>query len=210
VLVAAAAVGFYLNQAWPFVNSHLIAHDDARSQVQYAEAHYRPGDVFLVDNGAAYAFAYYYRQPAPSYPPLQGNAAGFMPRYPSASRIYIITGHAAGAIAPGMQQAIDMLKAEPRSEHGRIWVIREHDVHDFVTTWHIVFTEVDRQGAKTTIFPLSKLGYSPAYMQLALITPPYPPSRLGPIPMVTLAKRPAPPAHTTAVTGHRAGPPRLA
>ena len=113
VVVGAAAIAGYAREVWPDVNSQLIAHDDSRSQIAYAEAHARPGDVYLVDFGASYGFAYYYRSPASAYPALPGNAAGFIPQYPGNPNVIIMTTRNDGDFAVAMRHAIADVHAEP-------------------------------------------------------------------------------------------------
>jgi len=63
---AAAAINYYTRAVLPDVNDHVLAHDDPRSQVHYAQDHWHDGDVIIVDYGASYGFAYYYKEPATS------------------------------------------------------------------------------------------------------------------------------------------------
>jgi hypothetical protein len=171
-VLGAAAIGGYVQQVWPDVNSHLMAHDDPRSQIAYAEAHARPGDVYLVDYGASYGFAYYYRTPAPAYPAVSGDAAGFIPQYPGDSSVIIMTTRNAGDFALALRRAIAVVDAEPAGEHGRVWIIREHEVEDESLAWRNTFTRIGSSGGKVTIYNVSKLGYSPGYMPVALVVPP--------------------------------------
>lgn len=169
----AVAISFYLQQVRPYVNAgQLLAHDDTRSQVAYAQAHYRPGDVFVVDNGASYAFAYYYQVPAAGYPVLPGNAAGFVPQYPRDAHVIIMTSRDAAACGPAMRAAIAAVYAEPASEQGRVWVIREHGSRAELIAWRAIFTSLNSRGGHVAIIDLSELGYAPAYQPVALYTPP--------------------------------------
>jgi hypothetical protein len=171
-VLGAAAIGGYLQQVRPDVNSHLIAHDDPRSQIAYAEAHARPGDVYLVDFGASYGFAYYYRTTAPAYPDLPGNAAGFIPQYPGDSSVMIMTTRNPGDFTRALRRAIAVVDAEPASEHGRVWIIREHEFEDESLEWRNAFTRIDASGGKATLYALNKLGYSPGFTSVALVVPP--------------------------------------
>ena len=170
--LGAAAVAGYVPLVWPDVNSHLIAHDDPRSQIAFAEAHARPGDVYLVDFGASYGFAYYFHTPAPAYPAMPGNAAGFIPQYPGDPSVIIMTTRNAGDFAVALRRAIAVVDAEPASEHGRIWVIREHEFQDESMAWRSLFIGIDHSGGKATIYNVSKLGYSPGFAPVALVVPP--------------------------------------
>jgi hypothetical protein len=172
VVLCAAAIGGYLQQVRPDVNVHLLEDDDPRSQIQYAEAHARPGDVYLVDFGASYGFSYYFRTPAPAYLALPGNAAGFVPQYPGDPNVLVMTDRQAGDFAVAMRQAIAVVDAEPASEHGRIWVIRNHEFADEALAWRTIFTGIDDSGGDVTIYDLQKLGYEPAFMPVALVVPP--------------------------------------
>jgi hypothetical protein len=171
-VLGAVAIGGYVQQVWPDINSHLIAHDDPRSQIAYAEAHARPGDVYLVDFGASYSFAYYYHTPAPAYPALPGNAAGFIPQYPGDSSVIIMTTRNNGDFAVALRRAIAVVDAEPAGEHGRVWVIREHEFSNEALAWRSAFHQIDTDGGKVTLYELNKLGYSPGFTSVALVTPP--------------------------------------
>jgi hypothetical protein len=172
VAAGAAVISCYLQQVRPDVNSQLLAHDDPRSQIAYAEAHARPGDVYLVDFGASYGFAYYYRTPAPAYPALSGNAAGFIPQYPGDSSVMIMTTRNAGDFTRALSRAIAVVDAEPAGEHGRVWVIREHEFWDESLAWRSAFIRIDASGGKVTIYNMSELGYSPGFTPVVLVVPP--------------------------------------
>ncbi len=171
VAVGAAAVAGYVQQVRPDINSHQIPHDDSRSQVQFAQAHYRPGDVFLVDFGASYGFDYYYRTPTTDFPTDPGNAAGYMPHYTD-PHVIIMTTRKGPDFAVAMRKAIAVLDAEPASEHGRVWVIREHVFPTEVHAWAAIFAQLGKGGGHVTVYNLDKYGYEPAYMPVALYTPP--------------------------------------
>jgi hypothetical protein len=170
--LAAAAIAGYAHQAWPLVNSHVLTNDDQRSQVAYAEAHARPGDVYLVDYGASYGFAYYYRTPAPDYPAVPGNAAGFIPQYPGDSRVIIMTTRNSGDFAVALREAIAVVNAEPAGENGRVWIIRGHEFPNEIQAWQAAFTGIDRSGGKVTTYNVAKLGYRPGFTPVALVVPP--------------------------------------
>jgi hypothetical protein len=172
VAAGAAVISCYLQQVRPDVNSHLLAHDDSRSQVAYAQAHARPGDVYLVDFGASYGFSYYYRTPAPAYPAAPGNAAGFIPQYPGDSSVMIMTTRNPGDFTRALRRAIAVVDAEPASEHGRVWVIREHEFEDESLEWRNAFIWIDASGGKATLYDLNELGYSPGFTSVALVVPP--------------------------------------
>jgi hypothetical protein len=170
--LGAAAIAGYVQQVWPDVNSHLIPHDDPRSQIAYAEAHARPGDVYLADYGASYGFTYYFSTPATAYPAVPGNAAGFVPQYPGNPRIILMTTRNPGDWAAALRKAIAVVDAEPAGEHGRIWIIREHVFPNETQEWKTTFTRIDNTGGSVTLYNVSMLGYHPGYMPVALVTPP--------------------------------------
>jgi hypothetical protein len=169
---AGLAINYYLGQVSPDINVQPIAHDDTRSQVAFAEAHARPGDVYLVDYGAGYAFAYYYSKPASEYPALAGNAAGFLPRYAGTSPVLIMASTRPRSFAAALRHAIDVVDAEPPGEHGRIWVIREHASGTEQLTWRNLFIRIDQAGGNVVIYYVSRLGYAPGYQPVALVIPP--------------------------------------
>ncbi|HUN32688.1 MAG TPA: hypothetical protein VMU95_11800 [Trebonia sp.] len=176
VVVCAAAIAGYTLAVWPDINTHPIPDDDARSQIQYAEAHYRPGDVFLVDYGATYSFDYYYSTPTTYFPPSPGSAAGFFPQYLD-PHFVLMTGRNTPDYAAAMRKAIAVLDTEPATEHGRIWLIREHVFSGETTAWASIFAQLEKGGGHVTVYRLSRLGYSPAFMPVELYTPPSPASK---------------------------------
>jgi hypothetical protein len=173
VAIAVVAIAGYIQQVRPDINTHPIPDDDSRSQIQFAEAHYRPGDVFLVDFGASYGFDYYYSTPTSYFPAAPGNAAGFIPQYLDPN-VIIMTTRNAPDFAVAMRKAIAVLDAEPSSEHGRVWVIREHLFPTETDAWAKIFAQLGKSGGHVTIYKLNKLGYKPAFEPVALYTPPSP------------------------------------
>jgi hypothetical protein len=171
VAIAAAAIAGYVQQVRPDINSHTIPDDDSRSQVQFAEAHYRAGDVFLVDFGASYGFDYYYGTPTNYFPAVAGNAAGFIPQYLD-PHVVVMTTRNEPDFAVAMRKAINVLDAEPASEHGRVWVIREHLFPTETDAWAKIFTQLGNGGGHVTVYRLNQYGYKPGFMPLALYTPP--------------------------------------
>jgi hypothetical protein len=171
VAVGAAAIAGYVQQVRPDINAHAIPDDDARSQVQFAEAHYQPGDVFLVDFGASYGFDYYSTTPTTYFPPAPGNAAGFIPQYLDPHFILMTTRNGPD-FAVAMRKAIAVLDTQPATEHGRVWVIREHLFPTETSAWAAIFAQLGKAGGHVTIYSPSKYGYKPAFMPVALYTPP--------------------------------------
>jgi hypothetical protein len=172
---AAAAINYYTRAVLPDVNDHVLAHDDPRSQVHYAQDHWHDGDVIIVDYGASYGFAYYYKEPATSYQSVPGNAAGWVPQYPKEPNVIVMTGREAADVGRAIVTARAILAAEPPGEHGRMWVIRNHAPPDERLAWRNAFTQLNRGGGRVTVFNIHLLGYLPGYQAVALYTPPLPP-----------------------------------
>jgi hypothetical protein len=105
------------------------------AQVTYVEAHWRPGDVIVVNEEASYAFAYYYKIPASAYPAVANAANGFIPQYPATPWIIVATNRDAPTITTIVVQAEDLIAAEPAAHRGRIWVIRDHVAVDEARFW---------------------------------------------------------------------------
>jgi hypothetical protein len=175
VAATAIAINYYTRAVLPATNDHLLAHDDPRSQVQYVEDHWRAGDVIIVDYGASYGFAYYYKDPASAYPPVPANAAGWVPEYRDDPHIVVMANRLPGEVGRALRNARAILAAEPPDEHGRIWVIRNHPEPDERLDWRNAFTRLNRGGGHVAIINLNLLGYLPGYMPLAVYTPPLPP-----------------------------------
>jgi hypothetical protein len=175
IAATAIAVNYYTRAVLPVANSHLLAHDDPRSQVQYTEDHWRAGDVIIVDYGASYGFAYYYKDPATAYPPVPANAAGWVPEYGDDPHVIVMANRLPGEVGRVLRKARAIVAAEPPDEHGRIWVIRNHPEPDERLDWRSAFTQLNRGGGHVAIIDLNLLGYLPGYMPLAVYTPPLPP-----------------------------------
>ena len=67
-VVAAAALAVWVPVTSPYIRTHLIPNENVRAEVDYLNAHLRPGDVVIVDYAASYGFAYYWPRANPSYP----------------------------------------------------------------------------------------------------------------------------------------------
>jgi hypothetical protein len=169
---AAAAINYYTRAVLPDANEQVLAHDDPRSQVQYVQDHWRAGDVVIVDYGASYGFAYYYKEPATSYPTAPGNAAGWIPGYPDAPHIIIMTGREAPDVGRAVVRARAFLAAEPPGERGRLWVIRNHTPPDERLAWRNTLVQLSHGGGQVSIINISMLGYLPGYQPVAVYTPP--------------------------------------
>ena len=200
---AAIAITYYARAVLPDVNSQLIAHDDTRSQVQFAEAHVQPGDIMLVDYAASYAFAYYSQAPATAYPVVPGNAAGFVPVYPGRPHVIVMTGRGYEDVVAAIQRARGILGAEPAATRGRVWIILEHPPPAERLAWRNAFTALTGGGGHVTIYYLSLVGYSPGYTRLALYTPPgVRPPATPPTPYQPFQQRFQAPAAKAAGAGH--------
>lgn len=168
VACAILVINYYKGAVGPDINIHDIAHDDTRSEVQFAEAHQRPGDVFVVDYGASYSFSYYYKAPATAYPDFNADAAGFIPQYPGDPHVIVVTNGQTSMDIAGMRKAIAIVTAEPPGDRGRVWVIREHAVYQEAVMWHRFFATLNAAGGHVTIYNVFKLGYKPGFQPLAM------------------------------------------
>ena len=156
-VIAVAALAT-VNARWIDVRSVAINTENPDSQISYVEAHFRAGDVILVNEEAAYAFAYYYKTPPGSYPSTTVSATGFFPAYPNAPWVIALTNRDQPAISDAVEQAADMIAAEPAGHRGRIWIIRDHVARGEATFWLNALTG----GRETTIkFPRQGDGVRP-------------------------------------------------
>jgi hypothetical protein len=139
--VALAATAVVLG-GWAVANKDFIGQravavnvQNPYAQITYVEAHWRPGDVILVNEEASYAFAYYYKIPASAYPEVSNSANGFIPTYPNTPWIIVATNRDAPTITDAVEQAEDLIAAEPAAHRGRIWVIRDHVAKEEADFW---------------------------------------------------------------------------
>ena len=173
LVASAVLIAGYAHQVRPDIRMHPIPDDDSRSQIEYAEAHSRPGDVYLVDYGATYGFDYYASTPTTYFPVAPGNAAGFEPQYLD-PHIILMTSRNAPDYATAMHRAIAVLDSEPASQRGRIWIIREHVFPTETNAMNAIFAQLKKSGGRITIYQVSHLGYHPGFMPLEMYTPPSP------------------------------------
>jgi hypothetical protein len=124
-----------VNSKWINVQAIAINPQNPYDQITYVEAHFRPGDVILVNDEASYAFAYYYPTPPGSYPSSTVSANGFFPAYPYTPWIIVLTNRDQPAITDAGERAVDMIAAEPPGHRGRIWVIRDHVASEEAVFW---------------------------------------------------------------------------
>jgi hypothetical protein len=121
VVITAAALAVWVPATGAYIRSHPIPNENVRAEVVYLDAHFRRGDVVIVNYGASYEFAYYY--PAnPSFPAGHG-PNGHLVAYPDAPWI-VMTVRAPTAIAHALATARAKIAAEPGGTRGRIWIIR--------------------------------------------------------------------------------------
>jgi hypothetical protein len=139
--VALAATAVVLG-SWALVNKDWINQpavainvQNPYAQVTYVEAHWRPGDVIVVNEEASYAFAYYYKIPASAYPTVTYAANGFIPTYPDTPWVIVATNRDAPTITDAVQHAEDLIAAEPAAHRGRIWIIRDHVAPEEAEFW---------------------------------------------------------------------------
>jgi hypothetical protein len=186
--VGTAAIFFYVQAVRPDVNVQLIAHEDVRSQVDYVEAHLRPGDVIIANYGASYGFAYYYSEPATAYPDQPASGTGFIPQYPGNPHVIVIsTGYPASVVA-ALREARAVVAAEPPAPgsppaRGRIWILIQHDHAAEDHTWAVLFLANLHAGGTVIKVHISNLGYQPGYEYVVLYTLPpdtVPPKRAPP------------------------------
>jgi hypothetical protein len=119
--VAIALSGaFWLATTAPSIRVHTLGDEDVRSQASYVAQHYRPGDVILIDYGASWGFAYYYRGAKPSFVHNPTPANGFVPTYPQAPWIVLIKGRSTLDVASALSVA------RGRQTSGRIWIVTSH------------------------------------------------------------------------------------
>jgi hypothetical protein len=151
-----------VNARWISVREIAINPENPYDQITYVEAHFRPGDVILVNEEATYAFAYYYKTPPGSYPATTVTANGFFPAYPDDPRIIALTNRDQPTIANAVARAVDMIAAERPGHRGRIWAIRDHLSLEETAYWRYALAG----GTATTIrFPRFQ-GHSPEALLL--------------------------------------------
>lgn len=120
-VITAVALAVWVPATGPYIRSHQIPNADVRAEVVYLDAHFRRGDVVIVNYGASYGFAYYYPV-NPSFPAGHG-PNGHLVAYPDAPWI-VMTVRAPAAIAHALATARAKVAAEPAGTRGRIWIVR--------------------------------------------------------------------------------------
>jgi hypothetical protein len=121
VVITAAALAVWVPATGPYIRSHSIPNASVHAEVAYLDAHFRRGDIVIVNYGASYEFAYYYPV-NPSFPAGHG-PNGHLVAYPDAPWI-VMTVRAPAAIAHALATARAKIAAEPTGSRGRIWIVR--------------------------------------------------------------------------------------
>lgn len=133
---AGAAVGIvlavaYLRAATPYVRSHTLSQEDVRSQVQYVEAHWRAGDVVLVNSAANWGFGHYARW-RPQFERSSAVATGFVVTYPAAVRVLTLRGRERPDVLSGFTTARALQAGRPGA---RLWIVRTHMFSPEAAVW---------------------------------------------------------------------------
>jgi hypothetical protein len=134
LVVAAVVLAFWVAATVPYIRSHEIPNEDARSQVAYLDAHFRRGDVVIVSYAASYAFAYYYPLAEPSFPSGDGPNTHLV-AYPSVPWIVVMPARQVVDVANALAAARAKIAAEPNGARGRIWIIRSHLKRTEIRAW---------------------------------------------------------------------------
>ena len=122
LIVAAVALAAWVPATHAFIRSHPIPDDDVQYEVSYLDAHFRPGDVVIVNYGASFAFAYYY-PPAPSFPVGHG-PNGHLVAYPRLPWMVVMGARTPQDVANALADARAKIAAEPPGARGQIWIVR--------------------------------------------------------------------------------------
>jgi hypothetical protein len=132
--VAAVALAVWVPATDGYIRSQLIPDEDVHSEVAYLDAHFRRGDVVIVNYGASYGFAYYFG-PQPSFPAGVG-ANGHEVSYPGRPWIVVAApGRPTVAIPDALAKARAEIAREPAGARGRIWIVRSHQSPAEVVAW---------------------------------------------------------------------------
>lgn len=132
-LVTAASIAAFTltNPGW--LRHRTETGEDVRDEVAYVSAHWRPGDVVLVNDSAAYAFAYYWSGAQPIFVPSATQATGWYVRYPPGDRVVV----AGSRDRETVQESLD-LAGTLALPGGRIWLVRSHQGADEMNYWQEV------------------------------------------------------------------------
>jgi hypothetical protein len=113
-------------------NAKNIPDEGVGYQVAYLTAHFRPGDVVIVNEMASFGFAFYDHHAHPHYTRqwtlasgLAGGAQnGFLPVYPQDPWVIQMTMQVPDAVQSALSQATSEIAAGPDGPVGRIWIVR--------------------------------------------------------------------------------------
>jgi hypothetical protein len=152
-----------VNQDWISRPAIAVNRQNPYAQITYVEAHWRPGDVILVNEEASFAFAYYYKTPASAYPEVANSANGFIPQYPATPWIIVLTDRNEPTITDAVQRAEDLVAAEPAAHRGRIWIIRDHVASEEAEFWHYTLA-----GGRAATIPMGRFNGWPQESLLVL------------------------------------------
>lgn len=134
-VLAVVALALWVVATRPYFRYHSIpVQYDVHAEITYLQAHFRPGDVVIVNYGASYGFAYYY--PAqPSFPAGAG-PNGHLVAYPGVPWLVVVTNRQAADISGALTKARAKIAAEPAGDRGRIWIIRSKQSPAEIQAWN--------------------------------------------------------------------------
>ena len=130
---AAVALAVWVPVTSPYIRSHEIPNEDVHAEVQYLEAHFRPGDVVIVNYGGSFGFGYYYSG-QPSFP-LGHAPNGHVVAYPNLPWVLVVGTPPVPDVVDALARARTEIAAEPTSARGRIWIIRSHTPAREILEW---------------------------------------------------------------------------
>jgi hypothetical protein len=134
LVVTAAALAVWVPATGGYIRSHPIPAEDVHAEVTYLDAHWRSGDVVVVNYGASFGFGYYYPR-QPSFP-VGLSPNGRVVAYPSLRWILIVPAGSPTLIANVLAKARHEIAAEPAGHRGRIWIVRAHESPVEAVLWH--------------------------------------------------------------------------
>ncbi len=127
LVAAVLSIAIYAVVVNPYIRSHALVNEDVRSQVSYVDSHRRPGDVVIVNDGAAYGFAYYERALTPSFSHVSFAATGFLPTFPGVPWLIVMPRES--DVQAALASAVDQIRVHANSGSDRVWIIRSHDLN---------------------------------------------------------------------------------
>jgi hypothetical protein len=136
LVVAVVALVIWVPATNPYIRSRLIPNENVRAEVDYLDAHYRPGDVVIVDYAASYGFSYYWPRANPSYPRDIVGPNVHVAAYPGVNWMIVMRDRQPVDVANALAQARAKIAAEPAGSRGRIWIVRSHLGPPERRVWH--------------------------------------------------------------------------